>query len=312
MLEWLYPLAFVLGGMVLIFKAAEKSTENALTISRMLGISELAIGFVLLSISTSLPELVISVSAALRGSSDLSVGNVFGANITDVTLVLGVAAILGVVTVKRQNLKELVMVLLATSVISLLFVIYQPGRVTGAILFGIFLAYTYWLLSSKSRSGKSHLRLRFTRKMAAPLFGFSIFITLVIISAQLVVENAIKLSGMLGLAETVIGATIISVGTTLPELSVSISAARRNHEKMAVGNAVGSSIMNLTLVFGTALMINPQITFEPAEKLIVISVIANMVLLYLITIRGGLTKKDGVGLALGYLAFLAIFGLGNL
>ncbi len=311
MVEWLVPFLIVLGGMAIVFKSAEKSTESAATIAKILGISEMAIGFLLLSFATSLPELVISVSAALRGSPDLSVGNVFGANITNVTMVLGVAAMLGAVLIQRKDLKELVMILLSTSLISLLFVVYQPGRLTGGALIVIFLAYVYWLLRKQKLSSRP-FDPRIPRRIMPHLGKFSLSIAIVILAAQIVVDNAIQLSHALGLAETVIGATIISLGTTLPELSVSINAVRKKYLKMAVGNAVGSSITNLSLIFGTTLLIDPFISFGPAVKLIVFSVIANIVLLYFIVIKGALTKRDGLLLALAYFAFLVLFGAGNL
>lgn len=312
MAEWLYPFLLLAGSVVVLFKAGEKTTNYAAALARMAGISELAIGFVLLSMATSLPELVVSVSAAFRGATDLSIGNVFGANIVDVSLVVGIAAILGVVQVKRRDTKELVMVLLATSLVSLLLVVYHPGRLTGAGLLLGYLAYVYWLLtrhgSINAVSARKPVEIE---KAAATLAKFAFFIAVVVLAAQVAVDNAIKLSMLWGIAETVIGATIVSLGTTLPELSVSVIAALKRHEKMAVGNAVGSSITNLSLVFGSALAINPTISFAPAVKLVVFSVIANIVLLYFIVIRGGLTKRDGILLCLGYLAFFVFIYAGG-
>ncbi|MFH0971652.1 MAG: sodium:calcium antiporter [Candidatus Micrarchaeota archaeon] len=311
MSEWLIPLLYVLGGLIVVLWSAEKSTKHAAELARIFGISELAIGFILLSIATSLPEFVISATAAFKGGTDLSVGNVFGANIADVTLVLGVAAILGVVAIKRKDLDQLVMIMLATSLISLFFVIYEPGRLTGAALFLIFLAYVYWMLSKGKKKG-APIKEPQKRVFLPHLTKFIFFIAIVLLMAQIVVDNSIRLSNILGIAETVIGGTLISLGTTFPELSVSIAAARQKKEKMAIGNAVGSAIVNLTMIFGVALMINPAISFAPALKLIIFSVIANMVLLYLVIVRKGIDKKAGMALVLGYLAFLVIFGAGSI
>lgn len=305
--EWLLPFLLLAGSVAVIFKAGEKTTHYAASLARMLGISELAIGFILVSAATSLPELVVSVSAAFRKATDLSVGNVFGANLIDVTLVVGVAALLGTVRIKRTDTKELVMVLLATSMISLLMVVYNPNRLTGGILLFTYLAYVYWLLTKKGRRLGQVKRDKLTvQSFAPPLAKFSFFIALVILSAQVAVDNAITLSRLLGVAETVIGATIVSLGTTLPELSVSVVSALRKHEGMAIGNAVGSAITNLSLIFGSALVINPTISFAPAVQLVVFSVIANILLLYFIVIRGGLAKRDGILLCLGYGAFFIL------
>ncbi len=309
--EWLIPLAFVVGGMFAVLWSAERSTEHAAELARIFGISELAIGFILLSIATSLPEFVISTTAALKGGTDLSVGNVFGANIADVTFVLGVAAILGVVAIKRRDLNELVMIMLGTSLISLFFVIYEPGRLTGAALFLIFLAYVYWMLSKGKKGEEAKMEPK-KRVFLPHMTKFIFFIAIVLFMAQIVVDNAIKLSNILGIAETVIGGTLIALGTTFPELSVSIAAARKNKEKMAIGNAVGSAIVNLTMIFGIALMINPAISFAPALKLIIFSVMANILLLYLVVVRKGIDKRAGMLLVLGYLAFLVIFGAGSI
>ncbi|MFH1750493.1 MAG: hypothetical protein ABH863_02340, partial [Candidatus Micrarchaeota archaeon] len=175
MFDWIFPLFLVLAGMVVIYKSAEKTTEYASLIARFLGISELAIGFILLSVATSMPELVISISAALRGSTDLSVGNVFGANISDILLVLGAAAVLRVVNVRRKDLKELVMILLATSILSMLFVIYRPGRAGGFLLFLLFLSYAYWMLT-KDRGRRAPLKKRVPKAFVEPFIKFCLFV----------------------------------------------------------------------------------------------------------------------------------------
>ncbi|MFH1199850.1 MAG: sodium:calcium antiporter [Candidatus Micrarchaeota archaeon] len=310
--EWLLPFVLLAGSVVVIFKAGEKTTNHAAVLARMLGISELAIGFILLSTATSLPELVVSVSAALRNSPDLSVGNVFGANLIDVSLVVGVAAFLGVMRIRRRETGSLVLVLLATSLISLLMVVYHPNRFAGAALVFLYMGYAYWLLTKKSGAAGAARRSPLSLgNLAVPLAKFGFFIALVILSAQVAVENAIRLSQLWGIAQTVIGATIVSLGTTLPELSVSVVSTLKKRESMAIGNAVGSAITNLSLVFGSALVINPNISFAPAIKLVVFSVIANIVLLYFIVIRGGLTKRDGLLLIFGYLAFFILQFVGG-
>ncbi|MBI5224583.1 sodium:calcium antiporter [Candidatus Micrarchaeota archaeon] len=310
MIDFAIPLILILTGLIFIFKAAEKSIENAVELARTLGISELTIGFILVSTATSLPEFFVSITAALKGSSDLSVGNVFGANISDILFVLGVAAVLGATAIKRKDLKELVLIMLATSAISLLFVIYNPGRISGIILLVIFAFYIRWMLQ-KDISDRKQKPAR-KGKLFEPFAKFALFISIVILGSQLVVENAIKLSFLLGITQTVIGATLVSIGTTLPELSVSISAIRKKAEKMAIGNAVGSSIVNLTLVFGASLAINPQISFAPAIKLIIFSVLANLLLLYFVIVKGKLTKRDGFVLIGAYALFLIVFATGNM
>jgi cation:H+ antiporter len=318
MYESLIPPVVVIAGMLVIFKSAQKTIESAILIARTLGINKSAIGFILLSVATSLPELVISVSAALRGGSDLSVGNVFGANIANVSLVLGAAAILGTVAVKRRDLRELSLILLAVSAISLLFVIYQPRRLAGIALLLIFGAYAYWVLTSeKAKAGREKKSNDATKakwnaaRLLKPLAKFSLSIAIILISAQFVVENAVKLSVMMGIAQTVIGATIISIGSTLPELSVSIAAVRKKQEKMAVGNAVGSAIVNLTLVFGSALVINPGISVVSASKLMIFSVLANLALLHIILTKGGIGKREGAFMVAGYFAFILLYAFGN-
>ncbi|MFH1199685.1 MAG: sodium:calcium antiporter [Candidatus Micrarchaeota archaeon] len=310
MYELVSALALLAVGLIIVFKSAEKSIDHALRLSKLAGISEFAVGFLLFSVATSLPELVVGISSAFRGSTDLGVGNVFGANIINVTLVLGVAAYLGVVEIRRNDIKELVLILLGTSLVSMLFIVYQPGRLSGAALFLLFLAYAYRILTTTKNKPAGGQSRKFSLPSTGVLFRasapFAFWIALVIIGAQIAVENAIRLSALLGIAQTVIGATLVSLGTSLPEMSVSVTAALRGKAKVAVGNAVGSAIVNLSLVFGTALMINPVITFAPAVRLIAFSVIANMLLLYFIVVRGSLHKRDGLLLILGYIAFFIL------
>ena len=143
MAEFLISLAVLVASLLVLYKSAEKSIVHAISIARISGLSEMAVGFVLISISTSLPELVVAITSALKGGVDVSVGNVFGANISDVTLIIGVVAVFSKVFVSRKEMKNLALILLGASLISLLLIVYHPDKLTGILLLLIFLGYVY-------------------------------------------------------------------------------------------------------------------------------------------------------------------------
>ncbi len=314
MVDWLSALVLLFFSLLVLFKAGEKSIQNAIALARLVGMSEFVVGFLLVSVSTSLPELAIAISSALDGSSAISLGNVFGANLSDVLLVVGASAVFGGLVLNKNDFKDLVLILLGSSLISLVLVLYTPGRLTGVLLLLSFLAYVYYLLTKKKQGLLVAVKTPFDfRKFFLTLFSFAFFILLVLASSKIAVDNAVLLSGFFGVSELVLGATLISLGTTLPELSVSVLAARQGRFRLALGNAVGSSIVNLSLVFGTTLALNPVAGegLTSLLRLIVFSVIANIFLLYLILIRKKIDKKAGFALIFSYVAFLLLFIAGS-
>ncbi len=289
--------------LAILLETSKKATEHAVEVARKLNVSETAIGFVLVSVATSLPELTISVTSALNRKLDLSVGNVFGANISNLLLVTGIAAFVGVGMLSIRETRRLALILLGVTMISFPLLLFEPGRIMGLILVVVFFAYSFYLMNQ----GKETVRARNFRKAIPEILFFLTFIAAVILSAKITVDFALRLSNSIGIAETILGATLISIGTTLPELSVSLAAARSNHMTLALGNAIGSCLVNISLVLGTGLLIYPFVTTASAARLILFSIIANVLVLFLAGVVKKLDRVGGAILVTAYVAFLAYF-----
>ena len=306
-MEWLLPLAFLVASLAVLYKSSEALITHASIIARFLRISETAVGFFLLSVATSLPELSISVQAALSGNVGISVGNVFGANVADILLVMGAAAFFSHIAVGKQDLREAVLLLLGASLVTLFLLTYDTGRFTGFLLMALFVYYSYRVLRRPvaeimvSEEDGSLLK-------SSVLFCVSVAVLLV--SSKFVLDNAVLLSDVAGLSKTFIGATLISLGTVLPELSVTLSAAHKRRAGMAAGTVVGGCVVNLTLVLGAALALGNPIPVNNFLSLVVFSLIANNALVYFFLYREKLERREGLILLGGYVLFLLamVFG----
>ncbi|MEM4255166.1 MAG: sodium:calcium antiporter [Candidatus Norongarragalinales archaeon] len=244
----LAELGVLLVSAIVLAKASDVIVENSVVLARFLNVSELAIGFLLVSVATSLPELSIAITSVLEKAPGVSAGNVLGANVTDITLVLGAAAFVSAIKLSRNDAWKSTNIL-ALAALAPFLLIFFPGLLSTFVLFAAFTAYTF--ISIKQRS--HHPEAKVSRQNATfALFFFSIGVAFLLVSADFVVKSAVSLASILGFSSTIIGATIISIGTTLPELSVSLQSANKNNSSLALGNAIGSTLVNSTLVLGIA------------------------------------------------------------
>lgn len=300
-------------GVLILAKSSSTVVENAFKLSKFFGISQLAIGFLLVSISTSLPELSVSVISASAGNGAIAAGNVFGSNIANILLILGLGAFLYGFKVKKPDLKEIAIVLLITTIISG-YIIFNStvrkqalGIAEGAVLLLVFIAYlAYIFLRKKQAAIKEGPVEVITKKQALTAFiYFSVSIIVVLISSGIVVDNAIKIANILHLAESFIGATIIAIGTSLPELSIDLQAIRKKQYGLALGDAIGSNMTNLTLVLGTAAVIGSITVAIPVFiAALLFAVIANMLLLYFAATNENLKKNQGALMLITYIIYI--------
>ena len=245
--ELLVSLLVLLASLSVLAKLSQYIIESAIVLSKYFRIGEAAFGFLLISVSTSLPEFLIAVLSSSSGQGSLSVGNVLGANIVNLTLVLGLGALVRPIIVKREDTLEISRILLIISIIPMV-LIYTGNldKFGGLLLLLAFFAYVYHI--SKRRltvvAGDG-----FSRRQASRSFLiFTASIMGVLVAASFVVNSALSISEMTGIARTFLGATIVALGTTIPELTVTLQAVRKGHYSLALGNAIGSPLTNLTLV----------------------------------------------------------------
>jgi len=308
----LFELAILLISVIILSRSSSLVVDNAAKLSVFFGISQVAIGFLLIAVATGLPELSVSVISSTLGEGAIAAGNVFGSNIANILLILGAGAFLYGFKISASNLKDIGLVLLLTTVISV-YIIFNSSVQNkalnffeGVLLLLIFIAYAWYTIKNKNvGDSKSNNVTKEAAMRAFLLFGAGIL--LVIVSSGFVVDSAIKLARLLGVAESFIGATIIAIGTSLPELSIDLQAIRKKHYGLALGDAIGSNMVNITLVLGVAAVINPihvQIPIFIAALLF--AVIANSILFYVAAVNKKLEKKGGAFFLILYAVYLVI------
>lgn len=307
----LVQLAFLVVGLLVLVKSADVVIEKGARLAKFLRVSELAIGFLLVSIATTVPELVVSLIAASEGHTGLVVGNVLGSNITNLSFILGVAAIAGVVTSKKFQVRPLLPVLSALVVIPLVLTAVDFGRWAGVLLLAAYGVFVHVALQKKiTYEDGPVVSSQSAAQDAALLLLAGVALAL---GAKLTVDSSVFVAESFGLSKVFIGATVVALGTSLPELAVAFSALKNGHSGIALGNLVGASITNLTLTLGLATLINPiSANFFVVLDLVVFSVVVSGVLWFFLE-NGKLGKNQGtalVGLFLLYLASLLTVELG--
>jgi cation:H+ antiporter len=257
---------FVVGGLLLLFIGGEALVRGSVSVARKLKISELVIGLTLVGFGTSMPELVTSLQAIERGAVGISVGNVVGSNIANILLVLALAAVISPILVNPQALRRDGTIMIAvTLLLCILMWFDQFSRLAGFGLAGLLIAYLAFSLVADSQPGnaagemhraegetvEAHLGLGLGLVIAvAGLAG-------VIVGANLLVTGSVSIARSLGISETVIGLTIVAVGTSLPELATSVIAAIRKRADVAIGNIIGSNIFNILGILGITALVHP-------------------------------------------------------
>lgn len=294
-------------GIILLMLSSERSVNYTLKISKLLGISELSAGFIILSLATSMPDFFVSVISAIEGNGSLGVGNVLGANITKLTLVLGLAVI---VTRKRgvkfsKNVfNNLINFLFIASIIPL-FILQTGGLslVLGLILLVLFVFFAVKI--PKPKDNVSELHTAFKKDKIILFIKFLIAISLVILSSNLIVDNGVNIAIQLNLPVSVIGATLIGFGTSLPELVTSIRAFRKGLFDIGLGNIIGSCIINLTLVLGTSSIIAySSINIVSFTSLILFALLATIITWFFISTERRIDKKEALMLVGIYTIFI--------
>ena len=304
--------SYLIGGLVSLYLGAEGLVRGSASLSLRLGLTRLVIGLTIVAFGTSSPEMVVSVKAAFDGNGAISLGNVIGSNICNIALILGLAALVSPIQVNAQVVRVQVPILI---VVSLAFVVTlidgRLERLEGAGLFTGALAYT-WLgihLAKKENreveTEESDDSLQ-TGRHKPWLDGLLILVGLgmLVLGAELFVSGAVDFAQYLGISQAVIGLTIVSVGTSLPELATSMVAAVRKEGDIAVGNIVGSNIFNILAILGIASLIQPiQMDGIKGADLTMMMIIA---ILTLPMVRSGflLSRLEGAVLLAVYSGYL--------
>ncbi len=302
-------------GFVFLIKGADFFVEGASAVAKKLKVPSLIIGMTIVAMGTSLPELSVSVTASMAGSNQLAIGNVVGSNIFNLMVVLGSCALFSMLEVSDDTIKKDFPFSLCCAVaLSAMGIIgFEVGHVDGAILLVAFLIFLVSMIMSAKNSRKA-AAAEAEEEVDAEIVDIPTWLCIVYIvggavaikfGGDWVVNSCTTLALKFGMSETLVGLTIVALGTSLPELVTSIVAARKNELDMAIGNVVGSNIFNILLILGAASAISP-ITFMTVNAIDIMILVGFSVLVWIMCFKKkNLGRVDGIIMLLCYVAYLA-------
>lgn len=261
-------------GILGLFFGGEWLVKGASRLATSFGIPSFIIGLTIVSLGTSAPELVVSISAALAGSSDVALGNVVGSNIANIGLILGLSGVIYPLLIHGQMVRREIPIMVSVSVIVFLFALdRQIDQLEGFLLLAGYVTFTVVLYRFTPRTPDEKAEVAEIRAEVEAIedikpppaaidpkresVRFVVGLILLIIGAQLTVDGAIAIARTVGVSELIIGLTVVAIGTSLPEVVTSVVASLRKHSDLAVGNVVGSNIANLLVILGVTAMIKP-------------------------------------------------------
>lgn len=310
-----YLLALVLG-LIALVKSADKFVDSASLVAKKLGMSPLLIGMIIVGFGTSAPEFVVSALASLEGNSGIALGNAYGSNITNIALILGATALFRPITVHSQVIKKELPLLALITVVSI-FLIYDLdlSRSDAFIMLGIFTAIMFWtFLQNKNNKNDSFAQEIESELEAIPASMGRIYFMLVaslvalVISSRALVFGAVGIAELFGVPDMIIGLTIVAIGTSLPEFASSIIAAKKGESDIAIGNVIGSNILNTLVVVGISGTIDPTKLaqdFFYRDAMVVLGLTLSLFILgYGFKKDGVITRTKGALLLISYLAYI--------
>ncbi len=310
---------FIVAGLVCIIFSANWLVSGASAVAKRFNVSDMVIGLTIVAFGTSAPELTINVISAVNGSTDIAIGNVLGSNIANIFLVLGISAIIYPIAVQSNTKwKEIPLSLLAAIVLLVLandvFIDKNTTnvvtRIDGIILllfFIIFMVYTFGIAKTSPEVKTEETE---APKKIMPIWKSILFILIgfagLYFGGKYFVQGAVEIAVMFGVSQSVIGLTIVAVGTSVPELATSIVAAYKKNADIAVGNVVGSNIFNIFFILGTTATIKPLPFTDSSNIDILVTILASL-LLFVSTItlkRAKVDRIEGVIFILIYIAYV--------
>jgi len=297
-------------GFVLLVKGADFFVEGSGSIAKKFNVPVFIIGMTIVAMGTSAPECAVSISASLRGINGMAISNVIGSNIFNLLVVCGVCALFQPLVIKKATLKkEFPFSVLVAVILGIMgFIGMTVGHVDGIILVVIFAFFLYWMVMSAKKSMQAGEDIEAEEIKDLPMWKCLVFIggglVAIVIGGQIVVNSAETIARGFGLSETLIGLTVCSIGTSLPELVTSVVAAKKNQAGMALGNVIGSNIFNILLVGGLASAISPIAVNMNNIIDIVLLILISLYIMILVWKKQLLTRAGGVSMLVIYAAYM--------
>ncbi len=295
----------VAAGLVLLVAGGDALVRGAVSVASKIGLSPLVIGITIVGFGTSMPELLVSLQAALDGSPDIAVGNIVGSNIANIVLILGVTAAISAIAVEFSSVSRDLAVMIAAS--AALFVLGLLGHVDRLVGLCLTVALIVYLFTAMRRSDSESAMSAAPVKANVTLASVLVLSGLValVAGAAMLVNGATGLAVRAGVSEAVVGLTVVAVGTSLPELAASVVAAWRGQSAIAIGNVVGSCIFNILVILGiTALVLPLNIADRMAAIDIPIMLGVSVGLAVFLWARNGIGRLAGIGLITLYSGYI--------
>lgn len=312
----------MLVGFGLLIKGADFFVTGSSNIAGLLRVPPILIGLTIVAFGTSSPEATVSIIAALEGSSDVALGNVIGSNIFNITLVIGLTAFLNPLKVESETIRKEIPFALLASVVLLVLVsdvaLQTVGsnlitRADGIIILLFFAVFLYYIFEVVR---KSREKTTVEQQTSNETWKKNVFFTIlglgaIIFGGDLVVKNSTEIAYTFGMSETLVGLTIVAIGTSLPELVTSITAALKKQSEIALGNIIGSNIFNILFVLGTTSVITPLAVSSKIFIDIILMIVFTILLLIFSRTRFAVGKYEGIMLASAYVLYLIFIIMRN-
>lgn len=310
----LVNIGLLLAGFILLIKGADYFVDGASNLAKLFKIPAVIIGLTIVAFGTSAPEASVSIQAAVNGSNDIALSNVIGSNIFNLSMCLGLASIVTMIPVTRSIIKKDLPFLIIVSTLMAIFSFTgnSIGRIEGIILFALIIAYIVYMIKSVFNKAIDHKE---DHEPSLNLFLCILFIGLglvgIMVGGDFVVTSAKAIALEFGLSEKLVGLTIVSVGTSLPELVTSMVAAKKGQVDIAVGNVFGSNIFNILFILGMTATISP-IAVETALFLdLAVMILITLVVFYFSKRQQKFTRNNGIVLVLIFIVYLAYIIIRN-
>ena len=311
MKEILFAVLFLVVGFVLLIKGADFFVDGSSSVAKMLKIPSLIIGMTIVAMGTSLPECAVSVTASIQNNNSLAISNAIGSNIFNLMVVCGMCSLFTPLLVGKDTLKKdfPFSVFCALLLLALGYIGMTLGHIDGVVLVLLFAAYIVYMIMSAKKARKENKEQESEEETKTlPIWLCLIYIVggaaAIKFGGDFVVDGAVTIATKFGLSQTLIGLTIVSMGTSLPELVTSLVAAKKQELDMAVGNVVGSNIFNILLVLGVAGAISPVgFIMENIIDIIILVVMSAIVWSFART-KEKIVRREGVVMLLLYAAYL--------
>ena len=291
-------------GFFLLVIGADYFVEGSSAIARLLKVPSVVIGLTIVAMGTSAPEAAVSITAGLAGSNELALSNVIGSNLFNLVLIVGICALIKPFIVDQSIMKRDFPIAILSSVLLLFFIRDDYlSRAEGLILLLLMAAYLVMTVISAIRNPIIINDMDRSLPMHTSLIYIGLGLAAIIIGGDLVVDNACRIAAAFGLSETLIGLTIVAIGTSLPELVTSITASRKGESGLALGNVVGSNIFNIMFILGMSSTVHPIASDAVAFTDILILIALTLIIYIFCKLRKQMGRLMGAACAAAYLIY---------